>query len=175
MNEPIQKNISVLDELLAKHFSRDNDKRHDQPWDWEIGQGHDELEDEQIPHGERVGTRRMATALRALARKRGVSSIPKWVKLMELTSEELNALGEQYFGDEWPKALAAIAGGASNNVNVKDVPDEALATEDKGPVNQEASKARNLLRDLARRSGLSVKDVEALSDQEVLRITRELG
>lgn len=94
---------------------------------------------------------------------------------MELSAEQLNALGEKEFGSEWKNAVEAVAGGTANNMNVRDVPDNALTTQQDGPVNPEASKARDLLKEMARRQNLSVKDIEALSDNEVLRIARQLG
>lgn len=173
--EEIRKNIDAVDELISKHFSLDNDERHGSPWNWNIGDTHDELDEEQLNHGIPVGDRRMATALRALARKRGKNSIPKWVELMSMSSQELNALGEKEFGSEWQNAIQAVSGGTANNMDVKDVPDEALATESDGPVDPQAAEARTKLKDLARRLNLGVKEVEALSDSDVLKIARKMG
>jgi len=174
-NTDLENLVKAIDAVLAKHFSRENDERHEPPYNWNISDPHNELGRVQGNHGERVGARRMATALTALRNKRGKTSIiPKFTKLIEMTTEELNALGEKTYGSKWPEVLAGLAGGAGNNVDVKDVEDSELATEADGPVDPEASKAREVLRNLARGSEAAVKDVNGLSDAQVLSIYRKL-
>ena len=165
---------SIIDKL-EKHFSIENDERHHSPWNWDITEPHNEVGEPQEPHGGEPGKRRMATALRALAEKRGKSSIPKWLKLIELTSEQLNALGEKHFGDKWAQALESVASGkAGENKRMDEVPDSAVETEKEGPPSREALKAREVLKNLAREAGIAVKDIDDLTDAEVLNLVRKL-
>ena len=170
--------LSGIDSIIAKlekHFSVENDDRHHSPYDWDITEPHNELGEPQSPHGGTVGKRRMATALRSLAEKRGKSSIPKWLKLIELTSEQLNSLGEKHFGDKWAQALESVAGGeAGENKRMDEVPDSAAETEKDGPPSKEVLKAREVLKGIAREAGIAVKDIDDLSDAEVMNMLRKL-